>query len=123
MTLIKMVQALRSIRDWLRKSWYWVAGGVGALLAIVLFSRRKTAVEVPSKEAERRDIDREATEEVAEAREARDEKTEDLVKSYNAEVRDATAEHQKVYDKVKGDPEELQEWLLELGRIQRKEKK
>jgi hypothetical protein len=106
---------------WLAARWHWVLGGLGAIAALVLVaSRRRTQPEVPSQGELRRDVDASAEKELESARvKAEDEKKEIRIE-YVDELEEAARKRDEKYEEVKDDPEALQDWLLDLGRSQRK---
>jgi hypothetical protein len=108
---------------WLKKQWKWVLLGV-ALVGVFLagfFSRRPKVIS-PSQETEdkKREIEEESEEKKVEALEERDSHILDIQKKHDTAVKELVEEQTDRVEDLQSDPKELNEWLIEVGKNNRR---
>lgn len=107
---------------WIKEKWQWILLGLG-LIGVFLagfFSRRERIIS-PSQDTEDkvRKIEADAEKQEAEAAKERDEEVQELQEKRDDAVQGFQQEQEEHYEEIKDDPDEVNRWLLEVGKKQR----
>jgi hypothetical protein len=112
---------LHKIWAWLKKYWKWLLFPVGLIIGILtMIGRRKkitvTSPEVTEAEEARKKADEEARKRLQELEEDRREKIENIEKEHADTIRELTEDQRSRLEELREDPDELNEFLLEVGK-------
>ncbi len=109
---------------WLKKNWKWILLPVGILLAIIQLMPRKRTLQASSELAGAAEVEREAEEEakeeIFEAMVKKDESLKAIDKKHAEVIEKLTEEQKGKVELLREDPEELNSFLLDVGRNIRK---
>ena len=107
--------------NWLKERWKWIVAGLAMLGAILfgLLSRRKSPVVIPPVDEKQREVERETQEKQKELEAKKIEELDRIQKEHAQTVEKLNEQQKERYEELKENPDELSNWLLELGKKNR----
>lgn len=115
-----MLLFLGKVWSWVKKNWKWLLLPIGVVIFIIgrITAKRNFKVvnpELHEADKKKREAQEQADREAQEATKERDEKVSELKKEHAETIKKLTDEQKKRAEELK-DPDELNEFLLEVGK-------
>lgn len=109
---------LKKVWEWLKRNWKYILFPVGILLALFAYRRRPDVIAPRLLEAEeaRKKAAEEAEKKIQKAREERDKRIEEIEKEHSSTVSKLTDEQRSRLEELREDPDELNSFLLGVGK-------
>lgn len=110
---------LKAVWVWLKKYWKYLLFPVGILLGLLAMRRRKVNVVAPEllgAEENRRKVEKEAAKQLKKAEKDRRQKTDDIEKEHAVTIQKLTQEQREKLKELREDPDELNSFLLQVGK-------
>lgn len=119
-----MLLVLKKVWVWVKKYWKYLLFPIGILVGIIGFiGRRKPEVIAPElldAEEKEREINEEAEKRLDEVEEKRRKQVEDVEREHAETIQKLTDEQKEKLEELREDPDELNDFLLEVGKSVRR---